>query len=497
MADNDNIIIELEGITKSFPGVKALKNVSLKVLEGEIHALCGENGAGKSTLIKVIAGAHSKDEGIIFFDGKEVSFKNTQEAINIGISCIYQELSIIPLLDVAHNIYLGHLPMKGKIVDYKKLYKDARELLKKLEINISPKSICGELSVGQQQMIEIARALTRNARVIIMDEPTSSLSEKETDLLFKICAQLKSQGIAIIYITHKLDEVMALSDRVTVIRDGENIVTKNTCDITQDEIVKNMIGRVLENMYFKQKAEIGKKIFEVSNLTSKGIFEDISFSVREGEIIGIFGLVGAGRSEIMKAIFGIDKYDSGEVKINDIKLRKRNTNFSIKKGIAFATEDRKKEGLMLKLSVITNMTILKLRELTVAGVIKTKAQKDVTKKYIEQLQVKTPSLKQLTVNLSGGNQQKVVLAKWLMMDPKVLIIDEPTRGIDVGSKFEIYKLLSELALKGVAIIVVSSEIEEVMGLSDNIYAVAEGRITSHFSMSENPTREEILRAAIE
>jgi ABC-type sugar transport system ATPase subunit len=489
-------LIELIGIVKSFPGVRALKGVSLSVLEGELHALCGENGAGKSTLIKILAGAHQKDEGRILIDGQEIQLSNTREAINLGINCIYQELSIVPLLDVANNLYLGNLPMKGRLIDYKKLYADSEALLAQLNMNISPRAIAGGLSVGQQQMIEIGRALTRKARLIIMDEPTSSLSEKETNTLFEICGNLKDRNIAVIYISHKLDEVMKIAARVTVIRDGENIITKNIGEISRDEIISSMIGRTLETMYGKQKADHGDVVFDVRNLSRKGVFEDISFEVHAGEILGFFGLVGSGRSEIMRAAFGVDDFDSGEVYLLGKRLRRKNPAAAIRQGLAFATEDRKKEGLMLWLSILINMTLVRLKELSFAGVVDIKKQNKITLEYIESMEIKTPSEKTFAVKLSGGNQQKIVLAKWLMMKPRVLIVDEPTRGIDVGSKAAIYRLINSLVGEGVAIILVSSEIEEVMGLSDRIVVIAEGKKKAHFEMNEALTREEILSAAI-
>jgi ABC-type sugar transport system ATPase subunit len=489
-------LIELTRIVKNFPGVRALKGVSLSVSEGEIHALCGENGAGKSTLIKVLAGAHQKDDGRILLDGKEIQISGTREAINLGINCIYQELSIVPLLDVANNLYLGNLPMKGRFIDYKKLYADSEALLVQLNMDISPKAIAGGLSIGQQQMIEIGRALTRKARLIIMDEPTSSLSEKETNTLFEICGHLKDRGIAVIYISHKLDEVIKIADRVTVIRDGENIITKNIGEISRNDIISSMIGRTLENMYGKQKAAHGDVVFDVCNLSRKGVFENISFKVRSGEILGFFGLIGSGRSEIMRSVFGVDSFDSGEVYLMGKRLRRKNPAAAIRQGLAMASEDRKKEGLMIRLSILINMTLVSLKKLSFAGIVNMKKQTKLALEYIDNIGIKTQSEKLLVVKLSGGNQQKVVLAKWLMTNPRVLIMDEPTRGIDIGSKAAIYRLINSLAEKGVAIILVSSEIEEVMGLSDSIVVISEGKKKACFVMNEALTREEILSAAI-
>ena len=488
--------IELKGIEKVFPGVKALDGVSFDIREGEVHSLCGENGAGKSTLIKVMTGAHARDGGQYLIDGKEVQFRSTQEAIAAGVSCVYQELSIAPQLDVAKNLFIGNLPVKGGLVDHKSLYEKARQILAELDLNISPRTIAGDLSVGQQQMIEIGRALTRNARLIIMDEPTSSLSEAETETLFGIIKKLVARNIAIVYISHKLDEVMYLSDRITVIRDGKNIISKNKDEFTQAELIANMIGRSLENLYLKEPAEITDTMLEVKGLTRKGVFRDISFSVRKGEVVGFFGLVGAGRSEIMRAIFGVDKYDSGEVVLDGKRLRGGDPAAAISAGIGFCTEDRKKEGLALRLSILLNMTLVRLPFLSRLGGIDRRAQRAAADEYMKSISIKAPSVTQLVGNLSGGNQQKVVVAKWLMMGPKVLIVDEPTRGIDVGSKSEIYGLLSDLAKQGMAIIVVASQIEEIMGVCDSIITIYEGKKTAQMDINDQLTREEVLAAAL-
>ena len=495
MADERTPLIELKNITKVFPGVKALSDVCFTVFPGEVHALCGENGAGKSTLIKVMTGAHGADGGEYFIDGKPVHIATTQEGIAHGVSCVYQELSIAPQLDVAQNLFIGNLPMKGSFIDHKKLYHDAEDILSQLNMSISPKTLAGELSVGQQQMIEIGRALTRNARCIIMDEPTSSLSEAETDTLFKIIGVLQKRGIAIVYISHKLDEVMQLSDRITVIRDGMNVASLNTADTTQEMLITNMLGRSLDTMYNKVAVDLGEPVLEVKNLTRQGVFDNISFQVRAGEIVGFFGLVGAGRSEIMRAVFGVDKYDSGSVSINGKLLKSGFPASSIEAGMGFCTEDRKQEGLMLRLSILQNMTLVKLPDPSKNGVIDRKAQKELAESYVDSISIKTPALSQLAGNLSGGNQQKVVVAKWLMMDPQVLIVDEPTRGIDVGSKAEIYDLLFELAQRGVAIVMVSSEIEEIMGLCDRVVTICEGKKTSDLPIT-GVTDAQILAAAL-
>ncbi len=488
--------IELENIVKVFPGVRALDGVSFDIREGECHALCGENGAGKSTLIKVMTGAHERTEGHYRIDGEEVNFKNPQEGIAAGVSCVYQELSIAPQLDIAKNLYIGNLPMKNGLVDHKKLYEDSKKILDELGMNVSPKMPAGDLSIGQQQMIEIGRAMTRNAKLIIMDEPTSSLSEAETDKLFDIIHKLLDKNIAIVYISHKLDEVMYLADRITVIRDGKNIISDDKDNFTQDKLIANMIGRSLDNMYVKEPAEIGDVMLEVKNLTSKDVFEDISFTVRKGEVVGFFGLVGAGRSEIMRAVFGVDKYNSGEVFVDGKKLKGGKPSEAIHAGIGFATEDRKKEGLALALQILLNMTLVRLPFLAKLGIVDKPHQNEAAQKYMESISIKAPSVHQSVGNLSGGNQQKVVVAKWLMMDPKVLIIDEPTRGIDVGSKAEIYGLLSDLAKEGIAIVVVSSEIEEIMGVCDSVITICEGKKTGQFDITPDLSREKVLAYAL-
>ena len=494
--EHEKVIVELREITKTFPGVKALDGVSFDVREGEVHSLCGENGAGKSTLIKVMTGAHQANSGEYLIDGVPVHIKGTQEAIGLGISCVYQELSIAPQLDVAKNLFIGNLPMKGGLVDHKTLYRRSAEILQELGMDISPKTIAGDLSVGQQQMLEIGRALTRNARLIIMDEPTSSLSEAETETLFRVIRQLTEKNIAVVYISHHLDEVMYLSDRITVIRDGKNIISRNKDDITEEELITNMIGRPLDKQYpEKTGRKQGDVILEVENLTG-GKFRNVSFQVRKGEVLGFFGLVGAGRSEIMRAVFGVDKYQSGTVMLDGKKLRGGDPAAAIDAGIGFCTEDRKKEGLALKLAILLNMTLVKLPFLSKIGWIQRKAQRMAADEFMQSISIKAPSVNQLVGNLSGGNQQKVVVAKWLMMHPKVLIVDEPTRGIDVGSKAEIYEIINRLSKEGIGIIVVSSEIEEIMGICDSVVTIYEGNQTAQLEITPELTREEIMACAL-
>ena len=493
---HEKVIVELRDIVKTFPGVRALDGVSFDIREGEVHSLCGENGAGKSTLIKVMTGAHQADGGQYLIDGEEVHIKNTQEAISMGISCVYQELSIAPQLDVAKNLFIGNLPIKGGLVDHKTLYKRTQEILSDLGMDISPKTIAGDLSVGQQQMLEIGRALTRNARLIIMDEPTSSLSEAETDTLFRVIHQLTERNIAVVYISHHLDEVMYLSDRITVIRDGKNIISKNKEDFTEAELITNMIGRPLDKQYPEKTGRSqGDVVLDVQHISGEK-FRNISFQVRAGEVLGFFGLVGAGRSEIMRAVFGVDKYTGGSVILGGKALRPGDPAAAIDAGIGFCTEDRKKEGLALKLTILLNMTLVKLPILSKIGWIQRKSQRAAADEFMDSISIKAPSVRQLVGNLSGGNQQKVVVAKWLMMEPKVLIVDEPTRGIDVGSKAEIYDIINRLAKEGIAIIVVSSEIEEIMGICDSVITVYEGNQTARLDITPELTREEIMACAL-
>ena len=494
--ENRKTIVKLNGICKSFPGVQALSNVSFDIKEGEVHALCGENGAGKSTLIKILTGAQSMDSGTIEIDGNVVSFKGTQDSMNLGIACIYQELSIVPQLDVAKNVFLG-IMFKNKFgfLDNKKLYSATEDILENyMGLDISPKTIAGTLSVGQQQMVEIARALSRRARVIIMDEPTSSLSEAESDTLFKLIDFLRKDNVAIVYISHKLDEVMNLADRITILRDGQNVTTMNKTETNTAQLIAQMIGRPVENMYSKRPANPGASVLEVKNLTRENVFRDISFTARDGEVLGFFGLVGAGRSEIMRSIFGVDKYTSGTVMVDGKPLRSGSPSRAISAGIGFCSEDRKKDGLALRLSILINSTIVSLKNLNSFGFLNRKKQQQLCDSYVESLSIKTPSTNQLAGNLSGGNQQKVVLAKWLMNRPRVLILDEPTRGIDVGSKAEIYSLIDELSHSGVAVVIVSSEIEEIMNVCDRVIVIADGEFVADFP-TEGTDFEKILSAA--
>lgn len=488
-------LMELRGITKRFPGVTALSNVSLSIHTGEVLALVGENGAGKSTLIKVMTGFHQMDEGEILIDGAATTFTHPNQAIDAGIACIYQELSIVPDIDVAKNLFLGNWPKKGVFLDNRTMYRKAKEILGRIHLDVDPHVKASSLSIAQQQMLEIGRALTRDARIIIMDEPTSSLTDREADILLELVMQLKREGVAIIYISHKLDEVMQVSDRATILCDGKNVATVETKDVTREKLIEYMLGRPMDDMYGKQEAELGEVLLSVDHLTRKGVFSDVSFQARRGEVLGFFGLVGAGRSEIMRAIFGVDAYDSGTISIDGKPVTIANPVQARRHGLALVPEDRKKEGLALRLSILNNMTMVKISEINHLGFIDKKIQRSLADQYVKEIRVKTPSVNQLAGNLSGGNQQKVVIAKWLMEDPDILILDEPTRGIDVGSKAEIYEIIYEIAKKGASVIVVSSELPEILGICDRIITVAEGKITAEFS-GKTATDKEILAAAL-
>ncbi|ADK79957.1 sugar ABC transporter ATP-binding protein [Sediminispirochaeta smaragdinae] len=489
-------LLELRKITKRFPGTIALSEVDLQILPGEVHALVGENGAGKSTLMKIIVGIYKPDDGEIWFDGEKIHFMTPAEALNSGISMIPQELNPIMEMTIAENIFLHREPMKhGIFTDSNTQESMTRELLKKFNLSFSPKQKMKELTIAQMQMIEIAKAVSCSSKVVIMDEPTSSLDLGETKQLFETIRDLKSRGISIIYISHRLEEIHEICDRLTVFRDGHYIATRPVKNITRDEIIQMMVGRVVQYKGKIGRETFGTEVLSVKGLRRKGFFDDVSFRVREGEILGFSGLVGAGRSETMKSIFGLDPLDSGEVFWYGKKIKIANTSDAIKRGIAMVTEDRREYGLVLCRSILENTSLPSLRIKHSPYIDHRKEQKDVKEKT-RQLSVKAPHVGVATKNLSGGNQQKVILAKWLMIAPKLIILDEPTRGIDVGAKDEIYKLISEFTHAGMAIILISSELSEVMWLSNRILVMHEGRITGEFKREDivegKVTQEDIL-----
>ncbi|MBE3578760.1 MAG: sugar ABC transporter ATP-binding protein [Caldanaerobacter subterraneus] len=486
------VLIRMENISKEFPGVKALKNVNFEIKKGEVHALVGENGAGKSTLIKILSGVYSKDSGKIYFDGREVEINSPKEAQQLGISVIHQELNLCLHLTVAQNIFLGREFVKNGVIDEKKQNEEAKKILEKLNVNIDPAEYVKNLSVSQQQMVEIAKAISMEAKVIIMDEPTSAISEKETEELFKVIGELKKQGKSIIYISHRLEELNRIVDRVTVLRDGEHIITANFRDLTIDDIIRYMVGRKLEEKYPRVYVNRGKKILEVRGLSQGTRLKDISFDLYEGEILGFAGLVGAGRTEVARAIFGADKFDKGEILINGKKVEINSPIDAIKNGLAYVPEDRKLTGLALNLSVLANITLATMDNVVnMLSVINSVKERKIGEKIIRDLKIKTPSLFQRVQNLSGGNQQKVIVGRWLLREPQIYIFDEPTRGIDVGAKIEIYNILNNLKQQGKGIIVISSELPEIMGITDRVVVMCEGRITAILETAKT-TQEEIM-----
>lgn len=489
-------VLEMNNINKTFPGVKALDGAYLKLKPGEVVALCGENGAGKSTLMKILSGVYNadKDSGDIIYNGKKVSYTNPNEAKKDGIVLIFQELSLVQELSVAENIYLGSLPLKGKRIDWKKLYADTQMVLDQLECPASPKDQVSSLPIAQQQMVEIARGIALGAKVLVLDEPTSSLTEKEKDALFRSVNRMKAKGVGIIYISHKMDEIFEISDRVLVMRDGKPTGDFLTKEINLDTIVSSMIGRSLGNYYFRGKGEKKGEVLRVENLSVKGYYKDVSFSVQAGEVLGFYGLVGAGRTEVMEGIFGVRKLDSGKIFIDGKEVKIRSSIDAIRNKIGFVTENRKEEGLVLKQSCRENMAMANLPNMLKAGLVDNAATLKLYNQYHDVLNISSPSPEQTVGNLSGGNQQKVVLGKWMAIAPKLLILDEPTRGIDVGSKSEIYRLIAEMADSGIAVILISSEMPEIMGVSNRVITMAQGRLTGELNQEE--LSEEALMRSI-
>ncbi len=489
--------LEMMDITKVFPGVKALDKVNFNVKKGEVHALVGENGAGKSTLMKILDGVYSSYDGEIRINGEKVLLRDTNDAKKNGISLIFQEFNLIPSLSVAENIYLGRLESnKLGVLNWKRIKESAADLFQALGFNISADAIVENLSIAEKQMVEIAKALSINARIIIMDEPTAALTQSEILKLFKIIRELKCKGVTIIYISHRLEEIFEITDTTTVLRDGQIIDTVKTCNTSKAEIIEKMVGRSIDREFPVCQKEIGETILEVKDLIRKDVLKEINFNLRAGEILGISGLVGSGRTELARTIFGADAVDSGELKIKNKVVRIYSTLQGKKNSVALVPEDRKDQGLVVNFSVLLNMTICNLKKVTFKNLILNKRkEKLVCGEYIKKLGVKTPSMQQKCINLSGGNQQKIVLAKWLFADADILILDEPTRGIDVGAKFEIYLLMHEMVKTGKSIIMISSELPEVIGMSDRILVMSEGKVKGCFEKKDiNP--ELIMKAAI-
>lgn len=490
-------ILEINNISKTFPGVKALDDVSIEVKEGEILAVVGENGAGKSTLMKTLVGLHKPDHGSgkIILDGKETHFSDPLDAKRSGLIIIFQELSLVQELSVAENIYLGNLPRtKLGMIDWKTLHEQTKEILEKFELDVDSEELVARLSIGRQQMVEIARALSVGAKIVIFDEPTSSLTTSEKEILFKNIRRLKEQNVAVIYISHKMDEVFEITDRIAVLRDGKNTGFLETKKASLSDIIQLMIGRVLDDYFHRNEAEKGESVLRIENLTKRGLFEDISFDVREGEVVGLYGLVGAGRSEVVETLFGARQADSGNIYLQGKPLKIKSTRDAVAQGIGLVPEDRKLQGLVLKMSCKENITMAKLPHLTKNGFIDNKQELSLFNEYKEKLSIATPSAAQKVVNLSGGNQQKIVIGKWMSLDLKLFILDEPTRGIDVGSKAEIHKLIAKLAETGLAVVVISSEMPEILGICDRIITMRNGKITGNFN--EDEASEKGLMAAI-
>lgn len=487
-------LLEMRSITKRFPGVLALSNVSFEVYRGEVHALAGENGAGKSTLMKILAGVYTRDSGEILFKGQPVDFTNTRQAQQAGIITIYQELNQVPQLSVTENIFLGNELMHGFTVNWPEMHRQARELLSRLHLDIDPRTQLGKLGVAQQQMVEVAKALHQKADLIIMDEPTSALSIREISELFDIVRELREHGVAIIYISHHLEEAFALADRITVLRDGRLITTRRAQDLTIDSLIRLMVGRDLSEKFPKDNVPEDREVLRVEGLNQDGRLRDISFSAYAGEVLGIAGLVGSGRTELVRAIFGADPIDSGQIYVDGKPVKINSPRDAINCGIGLLTEDRKQQGLVLQMSVRDNISMAVLGKLTSSQVTSTQKETALAQHYIDALAIKAYSQNQMALNLSGGTQQKVVLSKWLATKPRVLIFDEPTRGIDVGAKVEIYRMISDLAKQGVAILMVSSELPEVLGMSDRILVVQTGQVRGILSRAE-ATEEKIMELA--
>jgi ribose transport system ATP-binding protein len=492
---DSGVLLEIKNITKSFPGTLALDKVTLQVKKGEIHALCGENGAGKSTLMNIIGGVYQPSEGTIFFDGRTIAPKNPREAQDLGIGFVHQELSLCPHLSAAENIFIGRLPRKGDIIDFKKLYAAADEILKKFNANFSSKTTVARLTVSERQLVEIGKSISLNCKLLILDEPTSSLSDQETAKLFEVVRNLRGQGISILYISHRMAEIFELCDRVTVFKDGCYISTMNISEINDNDVIRAMVGRELSIFYPPKSNCIEENtiILAVKNL-SGGKFRNINFTLHKGEILGFSGLVGAGRSEIMRGLCGIDPVSEGEITLNGKSRRFRNYREAVNSGICYLTEDRKLSGIFPVMNIEDNMVSANLRGVS-RGIWfdKVKGEKMV-QDYVRQLKIKIPGINYSIMSLSGGNQQKCLVGKWLSVKPKVLIMDEPTRGIDVGTKAEIHNLLRDLASSGVGIIIVSSELPEVIGLSDRIAVIHEGSLMG-ILLSDQATEENVITLA--
>ncbi|KMQ78660.1 putative fucose ABC transporter, ATP-binding component [Candidatus Burkholderia pumila] len=490
-------ILHLDGISKRFPGVIALDGIDLDLRFGEVHAVCGENGAGKSTLMKIISGQYRPDSGTICYRGEQMQFASTANAQAAGIAIIHQELNLIPHLSVAENLFLAREPKRGSFafVDKRKLNDDAKRCLARLCLNIAPSTLVGSLSIAQQQMVEIAKALSLDAQVLIMDEPTSSLTESETIYLFRIIKELRQAGVAILYISHRLDEMQHIVDRVTVLRDGRHISTDYFASLSVNDIVTRMVGRSLDDAYPpRQSIPTTDVLLSARDLRRNGVFGPLSFDLRKGEILGFAGLMGAGRTEVARAIFGADKLDGGTITLGGKAVSIRSPREAIRHGIAYLSEDRKKEGLALAMPIASNITLANVRGVAPSGFLRFDEEARIAQKYVQDLAIRTPSIHQIVRNLSGGNQQKVVIGKWLYRGSNIFFFDEPTRGIDVGAKFAIYGLMDRLAAEGVGVILISSELPELLGMTDRIAVFHEGHVAAVLE-TKSTNQEEIMHYA--
>lgn len=490
-------VLEMRHIGKTFPGVVALDNVDFELRRGEVHILLGENGAGKSTLMKILSGAYQKSAGEIVLDGVEVEIKNPKHAQTLGISTIYQEFNLIPHLSIGENIFLGREPARlPGLIDQSSVFQEATRALSGLGLTLNPRKLVKELRVAEQQMVEVAKALSLDARILIMDEPTAALAEHEIQELFATIRALKEKGVAIVYISHRMEELFEIGDRVTVLRDGCSVGTYDVGDMSKSELIRLMVNRELTDLFPKEKAPRGPEVVRVEGLCTRDELKDISFTLHKGEVLGIAGLLGAGRTELARAIFGLDKITAGTIYINGEAQHLGSPRAAINSGIGFLTEDRKSQGLVLPLSVKENLCLSSVEKFSRWGVMNASQEQEAAGKYVKELRIRTPSLDQKVVFLSGGNQQKVVLSKWLCSQAEVFIFDEPTRGVDVGAKTEIYQLMNRLTASGVAIIMISSELLEVLGMSDRILVMRGGRIAGEFTAAE-ATQEKILQCALE
>jgi rhamnose transport system ATP-binding protein len=487
-------VLEMLGAKKAFGGVQALNGATLQLFPGEIHALLGENGAGKSTLLKALAGVHKIDSGSITLNGKPFLQGSTRAAQQQGVAVIYQEPSLFPDLTLAENVYVGRQLQKGKLVDWKLMQREATKLFKELGVDLDVNRIARGLSIADQQIVEIIKALSINAQVIVMDEPTAALSSKEVNRLFSVARSLRDQNCAVVFVSHRLDEVFALCDKMTVMRDGATVGSDLISNVSESQIIKMMVGREVSELFPKMPSILGDVVLKVEGLGAAGQFVDVNFEVRRGEIFGFAGLVGSGRSEVVRAIFGVDSYDSGSVSVEGVPLSKGKASMAMSAGLALVPEDRRLQGLLMPSSIAINTSITVLQRLVRALVIRKKGEEEVALKWAKILQLKYASLNDAVERLSGGNQQKIVLGKWLATDPKILIVDEPTRGIDVGTKSEVHRLLSQRAQEGLAIIMVSSELPEVLGMADRILVMREGRQVAILSREE-ATSERVISLA--